>query len=633
MMGNVGGFRPIFDTSFLIAATALGASLVLGGGTRSGFLADALLQLLAIPLLLITLARWRGYGNAGAEKWSARFALVICGLLVLIPVIQLLPLPPAIWSRLGGRELVGEAYGMLNLELPWMPLSVTPRATWLALLSFIPVIAVFLATLQIGYHGRRALSLLVIGIACFSVFYGMLQVAQGPASPLRLFAFTNNTEAVGQFANRNHYAALLYSALLLMAPWAAAASADMAATSRRKGYPTAVIVAAITSFTIIVMLLSAQAMARSRAGMALAVLAILAALVLPMTIQHTRRGPVTEHGPGTWRVLLFALSLALIFTGQFALDRVMQRFDTDLLTDARVPYARNTIEAALSFMPLGSGIGSFIPVYGFFEKPGDIHRAFANRAHNDILEAWLETGVIGIMLFALFAVWYFGRSVKLFGTKVERGNRLDALLMRASVVVIALLLAHSLADYPLRTGAMAAMFAFCCALMLPPPPAVQDKEEAAVAEREPGAEKAKSKVRRRASSTSRMMSSAEAAEAMKRILAKDAVDPRTPAPPVVPPPGLPAAPSESRYPPAQSSPRSAGWPAQQATDATQPGISDADASNQRGKRWSSETNWPDEWRTKPGPAEHPSTEHPPSEHPKAEHPPSSVTPPKPGKPE
>lgn len=54
------------------------------------------------------------------------------------------------------------------------------------------------------------MSLVVIGIGPASVLLGFLQVAQGPSSPLRLFEFTNLTEAVGFFANRNHFSALLY---------------------------------------------------------------------------------------------------------------------------------------------------------------------------------------------------------------------------------------------------------------------------------------------------------------------------------------------------------------------------------------------------------------------------------------
>src|SRR6202161_4991854 len=44
---------------FWLTAFTLLAALLLGGGTRGGFLSDALLQLLAIPLLLLSASRLR----------------------------------------------------------------------------------------------------------------------------------------------------------------------------------------------------------------------------------------------------------------------------------------------------------------------------------------------------------------------------------------------------------------------------------------------------------------------------------------------------------------------------------------------------------------------------------------------
>ncbi len=37
-------------------------------------------------------------------------------------------------------------------------------------------------------------------------------------------------------------------------------------------------------------------------------------------------------------------------------------------------------------MPLGSGLGTFVPVYQTFEKPSDIAVTYVNHAHNDLLE-------------------------------------------------------------------------------------------------------------------------------------------------------------------------------------------------------------------------------------------------------
>src|SRR5690606_34815955 len=114
-------------------------------------------------------------------------------------------------------------------ELPWWPLSVAPHTTWLGLVSLVVPLGVFLATIQLQRRERRLLSLAVLAVGIISVFLGLLQVAQGPESPLRFFAFTNPTEAVGFFANRNHFAALLYSLTLLAAAWTVHAAAQLSA--------------------------------------------------------------------------------------------------------------------------------------------------------------------------------------------------------------------------------------------------------------------------------------------------------------------------------------------------------------------------------------------------------------------
>jgi len=44
---------------FYLCAVVIASSLFFGGGTRAGFLSDAILQLLSIPLLLVAL--WRGF--------------------------------------------------------------------------------------------------------------------------------------------------------------------------------------------------------------------------------------------------------------------------------------------------------------------------------------------------------------------------------------------------------------------------------------------------------------------------------------------------------------------------------------------------------------------------------------------
>ena len=96
--------------------------------------------------------------------------------------------------------------------------------------------------------------------------------------------------------------------------------------------------------------------------------------------------------------------------------------------------------------------------------------AYVNRAHNDILEVWLETGVLGLALIGLFVIWLVRRSVEIWRSAPASGaSQLDWSLVRAATIVPVLIVAHSLVDFPLRTGAMMAVMAFACALLIEPP--------------------------------------------------------------------------------------------------------------------------------------------------------------------
>jgi O-antigen ligase len=438
------------------------ACLLLGGGTRPGFLSDVIVQLAAIPLLLMGLQRLAGLPSARPARW----AMLFCLALSLVPLIQLVPLPPEIWTALPNREPMQRAVEFAAADLPWMPLSVSPRATWLAALSLLPPVAIFLATLLLGYRERRVLSLVLIAVGLVGVFLGLAQVAEGPASSLRFFQFTNVTEAVGFFANRNHFAAALYALTLFTAAWAVDAAAPPAPGQER--LDTGWVVPLVASFTVLVVLVAAQAMARSRAGLGLTIVALIGAAVLAARDRRNSAG-ITPA-----RLLLAATALAVVFAAQFALYRLLERFE-DPLQDARVTLARVTTETAQLYMPFGSGVGTFVPAYAVQQRPEDAPvEAYANRAHNDVLEMWLESGVVGPALAAIFLIWLLIRALQVWRRSAP-GAEVDLALARAATLVIGLIVAHSIVDYPLRTAAMMAIMAFACGLLIAPPGAAFDQ--------------------------------------------------------------------------------------------------------------------------------------------------------------
>lgn len=434
----------------------------MGGGTKGGFLSDAALQLLSIPVLLAALWRILDVPFSQERRWGVAF----CATILAIPLIQLVPLPPVIWMHLPGRAVVAEAFELLGRPASWAPISMVPEATWLAGLSFLPPLAIFFSILTLEWRERRLLSFAPIAVGVVSVFLGLLQLAQGPTSPLRFFEITNERDAVGFFANRNHFAALLYCTILLSAAMLASQldALSLEHKKRRESVDVSSAIGAIAAGVALTVLIAGEAIARSRAGVFLSGVALFAGFVLGH--EHRRLAQNITF----LRALAAIIALAIALLGRSSLSRLLDRFDKDLLADARLVFARNTVTAAKSVMPVGAGLGSFPSFYATFEKPADLAvGVYANHAHNDFLELWLETGVIGPILLGVFLIWVIRKAIAIWAAPDPGLLPIDRTLVRASIFIILLLLGHSLVDYPLRTGAMMGIFAFSCGLLIDAP--------------------------------------------------------------------------------------------------------------------------------------------------------------------
>jgi O-antigen ligase len=448
--------RPVF----VLTCGLLIASIVLGGGTHSGFLSDVLLQLAALPLLWVALAKLLDGAWTPELKWPLVFTVAV----VSLPLMQLIPLPVSVWTLMPGHDVIADTYVLLGERLPARPLTLSPTATWLSALAVLPPMAIFLGTVTLDYAQRRTVSMILIAMAVISAFLGLLQLAGGTNSVLRFYAVTNRTEAVGFFANRNHLAALLYSAMLFSIFWLIDGTIKFGRQPRRSRIDSLDFLFLVGAGVAFSTLLAGQLMARSRAGLVLSIAALVGGLALAVVDRRTR-----SFGASSFKFIVGATAATVIFSLQFALYRIADRFSTDSVADVRIAIIRNTISAARTYMPFGSGLGTFVPVYQMFEKPSDIGVAYINHAHNDVLELWLEAGTPGLLLLAFYIVWLGRRMVAVWSvTGPRQMHSHDLSFIRAASIVLVLLLAHSLVDYPLRTYAMSGIAAFCTALLIPP---------------------------------------------------------------------------------------------------------------------------------------------------------------------
>lgn len=429
-----------WDAVAIAAAILLALSFVFGGASREHALRLALVELAALPLLVLSANRlirtglWREH----------RFALGLLGLIAAIPLIQLIPLPPFLWTALPGRADMVLALQLAGIQPGWAPITATPDLTWQSVLALLPPAAMFMAVLGASHAQTARMMWFYLAGAVVAVLLGAAQLASG-GTQLYLWATTAAGSVTGFFANRNHLATLLLSCL----PFAAVFGA--AVLRRRSDERLPLWFGALFMGLVVIGL----AAIRSRAGVILfgpiAVAGMLAAWIA------AGRG---RPGPGLI-ALTGGVAAAIGVVAVLALPPILARFDVQSAPEGRFEGWPVVADAADAWLPLGSGIGSFDAVYRSVEPLEQLDPTFFNHAHNEYLETWLEAGWPGVALIIAFLVWY-GRRL---WAAWKAGPSRERDLQRAASIALLAMLAHSAVDYPLRTAALAVLFALCAAIL------------------------------------------------------------------------------------------------------------------------------------------------------------------------
>lgn len=429
----------------------LGSALILGGG--QDWLGDTLIQLLALPVIALAVIALRRRTWTGPETVGVALT---CALIVL-PLIQLLPLPPEIWSSLPGRAQFAAELGAAGMPPGWRPMTLSPTHTEQALWSLLPGVAMFLAGRALPVRVRMRLVWILLGAGVAGLVLGLAQLAGGPESALRWYRYTNPFDAVGFFANRNHFAA----SLAISIPLALAALIDLLARLRdgRAISRSLIVLLALATVALIVALV----ISRSRAGIVVGMLGLLGCVPLVL------RSPIRIHAT---RILAVVTVAGVMLAIQFGLYAVLSRLHRDPLDDIRWIIHQTTREAAAVYAPLGSGYGTFVQTYQAHEAPDYLIPRYINHAHGDYHELWLEGGwpaaalIVAVMVWLLWIGW---RAWRLPAYTLPGG------LAQAATLAIGVVLLHSMVDYPLRTTALSTAFGLLVAIIA----GAADKEQSA----------------------------------------------------------------------------------------------------------------------------------------------------------
>lgn len=461
---------------FLLLGTLLLLAPVVRGGNRE----VALSVLLAIGLALLAvlaaqvLGRWsvgmlgrRAAGGYVQPSAVAQPAWWWCAVLVVatsplwLGLLQLVPVPIEWWASLPGRDVYPQAVQAAGLELPErLPISLNPQASWSAFWSSVPLVAAFLVALWLprGHIDKLMTALLFAGL--FQVLLSVSQFASGRQSPLYFGLAAQGF--VGSFANRNHLADFL---AMLVPVWFYAwlrmqrEAEGHGLRSRAVRRPMWLML----GFSFLVVILSTQ----SRGGiLATAMVLLLSALLMGYVVKQ-KLARWQRWGLAGLFLVFVGLAVALIDV-QGLMNRIQSgRLQTD--AEVRQAFTLATWEAARTFWPWGSGMGSFESVFPRFQPT--LTPGYVNHAHNDYPQLLMEMGAPALLLVGLLLILAL-RQVWLL-TKAFRANKRfsSELGMRcfAGLGALALLL-HSWVEFNMHIPALAITAGFLVGVFLRPVP-------------------------------------------------------------------------------------------------------------------------------------------------------------------
>ena len=404
---------------------------VAGGASRADTMGQVVVRAGCWAILIAAML-----GGPRPSLDGARPVLFLLIATIALPLIQLIPLPPAWWQALPGREILlipGE-------PVPWRPWTMTPGATRNALASLVVPATMLLVLAQGNARLRDWLPTILLAMIGAAVLLGLLQFTGARFNN----PFLNDTpgQVSGIFANRNHFGLLIAMGCLIAPVWA-----FMDRDALRWRGPLAAGLVVLFVLTILA--------TGSRAGMLLGGLALILALAL--VGRRLRRR--LSHAP-RWVFPALIVAGVIVIGGFIGLSFAADRADAinRLITletgeDMRSRALPTVLAMIGTYMPFGSGFGGFDPVFRIHEPFELLKFTYFNQAHNDFLGIALDGGIPAIVVLAAAILWWLVATIGVWRARSDD----DVIRGRLGSALIALVLIASITDYPARTPTVMAI--------------------------------------------------------------------------------------------------------------------------------------------------------------------------------
>lgn len=446
--------------SFAIAA-ALALAILFGGGGAEGPINNGIILAgSAVLLFVLIAAHW--LGTRPLPSSSIVPVLIVAGFLI-VGAFQLIPISAATWRTQPGHEAAVSALQLVQAATQARPLSLDPEATRRAMAAMLLPAAMMLAVLGSSRNEVRLFVYTIIGCSLISAIIGALQLGLNYPAWLTYYEGGNAGSASGIFTNANHHGTLLLAAIVFvgLAVRMHSSAAPFQPGRRRLKFSPLWLLVPIFMLVIVA--------TGSRAAL------LLLGLAVPVSV-------IIGAGRTTVKLLLAALLgvavIVLLFSELSPAGNQVALGQSVVVTnDTRYAILPDVWFTLKQFWPTGSGFGTFAKVFALNEDLDIAGNAFINHAHNDLLEWLVEGGISGL-------IWILGTLVAIVARLVlvqlkdPAGRSAQEAFVWSGFFILTVVGLHSLADYPARMAAIAAMLGIALGLVFYPQRAVESRPAA-----------------------------------------------------------------------------------------------------------------------------------------------------------
>lgn len=396
--------------------------------------------------------------KAGSLEWVALLWVALCSLTLAIIIIRtkLRHLPTNTFKASVGRV---RALFILCLFQAWSLLqavALSPDQTASFNSAILGIGFIILSVIWVySLHYKTALLWLYRSIICFTLIqsvYGLWTLISHTDLLLWMPKQYYLDRPTGFFVNANHFAAYLVITIILILSHSLAMNAKKSNAHEYNEKKINFLMRGIDAtynpkLFILGILIATLVMSKSIGAIAslMVVLALMSMNFLRQSSHKTKFLLVAALFAGIILLSLLSINYALIEDEVAGLRHtVLRRYELSA--------------AALSMLQdhwlIGVGGGSFYAQFSPYRSL-QVGNAFYNHAHNDLIQFWIEYGIIGITLLTLFLIVTVRDNMSVLNSTESAMKKTFAY---AALYSVAAVLVHSLVDFPLHIPGFSVLF-------------------------------------------------------------------------------------------------------------------------------------------------------------------------------